>query len=84
MNNISLNQRSETFIDDFLESVDKKCFLLLCGKAPNLDAAITIDVSFNIFDEPGLKKKLQLSTSIDQIFVEYNNEILKSLTDIGL
>lgn len=84
MNNHYLNQRSEIFIDDSLDSVDKRCFFLMCGKQPNIDSAITIDISFNIFDEPGLKKKVTLAVCLDQIIIEYCNEILKSLTDLGL
>ena len=65
MNNAFLNLRSETFIDDALESIDKRCFVLMCGKSPNIDSAITIDISANIFDEPGLKKKINVNLVID-------------------
>ena len=44
MNNAYLNLRSENFVDDQLDSVDKRCFLLLCGKSPNIDAFLTIDI----------------------------------------
>lgn len=84
MNNAYLNLRSENFVDDQLDSVDKRCFLLLCGKQPNIDAFLTIDISANIFDEPGLKKKINLNMCIDQIIVEYCNDIMKSLTDLGI
>lgn len=84
MNNAYLALRSESFVDDSLESVERRCFLLLCGKTPNIDSAITIEVSANIFDEPGLKKKINLNLQLDQIIIEYCNDILKSLTDIGL
>lgn len=57
MNNPQLAMRSEGFIDDQLEQVEKRCFFLMCGQTPSIDSAITIDVAFNIFDEPGLKKK---------------------------
>jgi len=43
-----------------------------------------LNLGFNIFDEPGLKKKIQLAFCIDQIIIEYCNEILKSFTDLGL
>lgn len=65
MNNPFLNQRSEVFVDDTLDSVEKRCFFLMCGKQPLIESAISIDVSFNIFDEPGLKKKLVLAISFD-------------------
>jgi hypothetical protein len=61
MNNYQLASRSDTFVDDTLESVEKRCFLLLCGKTSSIDSALTVDVSANIFDEPGLKKKITLN-----------------------
>ena len=54
MNNMYLNQNSEMFIDDTLEKIEKRCFFLLCGKS-NLDSAISIDFSVNIFDDPAIK-----------------------------
>lgn len=65
MNNSYLALRSENFLDDSMESVEKRCFLLLCGKTPNIDSALTIDISVNIFDEPGLKKKINLNLVLD-------------------
>lgn len=56
----------------------------MCGKATGIDSAITIDLTFNIFDEPNNKKKIGLGLTIDQIILEYCNEILKSITDISL
>jgi len=40
MNNHLLNQRSEVFVDDSLERVDKRCFFLFAGKQENIDAAL--------------------------------------------
>ena len=54
MNNMYLNKNSEMFIDDTLEKIEKRCFFLLCGKS-NLDSAISIDFSVNIFDDPAIK-----------------------------
>ncbi len=83
MNHGYLNHRSEVFMDDTFESVEKRCFLLLCGKQVN-EAAITIDIGINAFDDPRIKKNLQLNLVLDHLIVEYNNEILKSLTNLGL
>lgn len=59
MNNGLLNLRSENFVDDSLDAVEKRCFFLMCGKSNNnIDSAISIDIGFNIFEEPGLKKKI--------------------------
>jgi hypothetical protein len=39
-----LNARSEVFVDDFLERVDKRCFFLFCGKNSDSEPALSIDV----------------------------------------
>lgn len=83
MNHAYLNSRSEVFTDDSFESVEKRCFLLLCGKQAN-EAAITIDFGINIFDDPRIKKNLQVNFHLDHVLVEYNNEILKNLTSLVL
>jgi hypothetical protein len=61
MNNHVLALRSEIFVDDNLESVDKRCFFAMCGKVPQIDSTISIDLSLNIFDDPSIKKKLVLA-----------------------
>jgi hypothetical protein len=38
----------------------------------------------NLFDDPSIAKKLNLSLSLDYFILEYSNEILKSLTNLGL
>lgn len=78
MNHHLLNQKSEVFVDDTLERVDKRCFFLMCGKTTN-DAAVTIDVSINALDDPAIKKKIGLSIIVDNILIEYGNEIFKNL-----
>jgi hypothetical protein len=83
MNHGYLNHRSETFNDDRFDSIEKRCFLLLCGKQ-SADCALTIDIGINIFDDPRVKKNLQLSMLLDHCIIEYNNETLKSLTNIAL
>jgi hypothetical protein len=83
MNHAFLNNRSDIFTDDALEQVEKRCFLLLCGKQAN-DSFLSIDIVINAFDDPRTKKNLQLNMVIDQVIIEYNNEILKSLTALGL
>lgn len=84
MNNFYLNNRSENFLDDRFEQVEKRCFFLLCGKQ-NMDCAISIDVQVNLFDDPRKQKKnLQFTMVLDQFVIEYNNEILKNLTNLAL
>ena len=84
MNNHFLAARSEIFVDDNLESVDKRCFFAMCGRQSQIDSTITIDLSLNIFDDPSIKKKLVLAVQLDQVIIEYTNDILKNLTDIGI
>jgi len=57
MNHHSLNLKSEVFVDDSLDRVDKRCFFLMCG-VTDIDTAVTIDVAINVLDDPGLKKKI--------------------------
>ncbi len=83
MNHALLNHRSEVFVDDNIESVEKRCFVLLCGKQSS-DPFIQIDVGINAFDEAHIKKNLQLNLLLDQVVIEYNSEILKSLTGLAL
>jgi CRISPR/Cas system-associated endonuclease Cas1 len=78
-----LNLRSEEFVDDYLERVEKRCFFLLCGKTP-LESAITVDLQFNILEDPGLKKKIVLNVTIDQLLIEYGNDITKNLMKLIL
>lgn len=82
MNNDHLNARSEIFIDDSLQSVEKRCFFLMCGKQSNIgtSGAITVDAVINAFDDPAMKKKMTLAVALDNIIIEYNSEILKSFT----
>lgn len=86
MNHDHLNSRSEIFVDDSLQSVEKRCFFLMCGKQSNLgtSGAITVDAVVNAFDDPALKKKITLAVALDQIIIEYNSEILKSFTELAL
>lgn len=55
MNNPFLDTRSETFVDDKFEQVEKRCFFVLCGKT-STDPAIAIDLGVNAFDDPRVKK----------------------------
>ena len=64
MNHTYLSVRSENFVDDFLESVEKRCFFLMCGRQAT-DAALTIDLVVNAFDEPDVKKKITMSMILD-------------------
>jgi hypothetical protein len=86
MNHDHLNARSEVFVDDTLQSIEKRCFFLMCGKQTNIGTtgAITVDAVVNAFDDPALKKKITLAVAQDQIIIEYNSELLKSFTELAL
>lgn len=62
MNHGFLNARSEIFVDDQLESVEKRCFFLMCGKQI-ADSALSIDIVINAFDDPSITKKITLALS---------------------
>jgi hypothetical protein len=57
MNNPHLNTRSDVFTDDTFETVEKRCFFVLCGKQSN-DCAISLEFGVNAFDDPRKKKNL--------------------------
>lgn len=79
MNHGYLQARSEIFVDNQFETVEKRCFFLLSGKL-NTDPAIAIELGINAFDDARQKKNLQCNIALDQLIIEYNNEILKALT----
>lgn len=83
MNHGYLQSRSEVFQDNQFETVEKRCFFLLCGKL-NTDPAIAIELGINAFDDARQKKNLQCNIALDQLIIEYNNEILKALTSTVL
>jgi hypothetical protein len=61
------------------ETVEKRCFFLLCGRN-NTEPAISIKLGINAFDDARQKKNLQCNITLEQLIIEYNNEILKALT----
>lgn len=83
MNNELLNVRSETFVDDKLERCEKRCFYLFCG-AHSEDPAFAIDLSINAFDDPGIRKKLTVQVTLNQIILEYCSDIFKNSTHLIL
>ena len=64
MNHGYLNNRSEIFGDDRFDTVEKRCFVLLCGKQM-ADSGISVDITVNLFDDPRTKKNLQVSVLLD-------------------
>lgn len=79
MNNSYLDSFSESFIDDHLERIEKRCFFLMCGKIFN-EPTISIELSVNAFDDPALKQKVVLTLKVNQIIIEYCSEIFKNMT----
>lgn len=64
MNHGFLNVRSEIFLDDKHENVEKCCFFLICGKTSG-EPALSIDFGVNAFDDPRIKKNVQASVVLD-------------------
>lgn len=83
MNHGYLNHRSEVFGDDKFDTVEKRCFVLLCGKQM-ADCGISIDLAVNLFDDPRTKKNVQVSVLLDQFIIEYNSDVLKSITNLAV
>ena len=55
----------------------------MCGKQAT-EGIVTIEFGINAFDDPRTKKNLCANILLDQIIIEYNSEILKNLTNLGL
>jgi hypothetical protein len=58
MDNPKLAELSKTITDDQGCHIDIRCICLVIGDKPDSNA-FTVSVSFNIFDEPTNKKKLE-------------------------
>lgn len=54
MDNPRLEARSEVFYDDDGVKITKRCFLLAIGDDDHQGNALTIVLSFNVFDEPNV------------------------------
>jgi hypothetical protein len=80
MYNPRLAKRSEVFTDDNGNLVEKRCFVCLVGEDDHTQNAIALSLSFNIFDEPRVTPKLNISFRLQNIFIELCEEVIQSLT----
>ena len=84
MNNPFLQAKSKVFTDDTFEQIERSCFFALCGTGLN-NAGVSINVKLNLFHDPKKTKMgLQCNVTLDQCLIEYNNDILKALTNLGV
>jgi hypothetical protein len=81
-NNPLLNQRSEIFEDDVYDRIDKRCFFLIAGQISS-DPGIEINLKVNALADPGTKMRVTASVQINNVIIEYCNEILKTLSVIS-
>ena len=84
MNNPFLQAKSISFTDDTFEQIERCCFFAFCG-AVNNSAGLSINVKLNLFHDPKkTKMTLGCQLTLDQLVFEYNNDILKSLTNLAV
>lgn len=76
MDNKRLEKRSETFTDDQNQTVNKRCFVLLCGDVDNHTNYLNLDMSINIFDGPRQAKRLSLKFSLHNTIIEMCNDVM--------
>lgn len=78
MANKRLEKRSETFTDDQNQTINKRCFVLLCGDADNHTNYMNLDISINIFEGPRQAKRLSLKFSLHNTIIEMCNDVIQS------
>jgi hypothetical protein len=84
MNNPFLQAKSISFSDDTFEQIERCCFFAFCG-AVNNTAGLSINVKLNLFHDPKkTKMTLGCQLTLDQLVFEYNNDILKALTNLAV
>lgn len=82
MDNPRLAARSETFENDDGIKVIKRCYFLAIGDDDFSGNAFSLVLSFNVFDEPTVQKKLEVKIKTANVIIELCPEILKSITQL--
>ena len=82
MDNLRLEKRSESFLDENGNQVDKRFWLLLAGEDDHTTNAITLSISANVFDEPRVIMTPVVSVKVANVIVEISCEVLESLTKL--
>lgn len=70
MDNLRLAKLSEKFYDNDAQPVVKHCFLLMAGQDEVLDSGFTFKASANIFDDPDVKKVIDVKIRLDMFVIE--------------
>mmetsp|Transcript_34268 Transcript_34268/g.42336 ORF Transcript_34268/g.42336 Transcript_34268/m.42336 type:complete len:187 (+) Transcript_34268:2243-2803(+) len=82
MDNPRLAVRSEVFTDDDGIKISKRCYFLAIGDDDHQGNAFSVVLSFNIFDEPAMQKKIEVKVKLSNVIVELCPEVLKSITQL--
>lgn len=80
MDNPRLAKRSETFLNDDGVKVIKRCYFLAIGDDDLTGNAFSLVLSYNVFDEPTVQKKIEVKVKTSNVIIELCPEILKSIT----
>lgn len=82
MDHPRLASRSEIFTDDEGVRITKRCYFLAIGDDDQTGNAFNLVLSFNIYDEPGKQKKIEVKAKLANVIVEFCPEIMKSVTQL--
>jgi hypothetical protein len=82
MDNPRLASRSEIFEDDEGVKIIKRCFYLAIGDDELTGDALSVVLSFNMFDEPSVTKRAEVRVKLTNIIVETCPDVLKSITQL--
>lgn len=82
MDNPRLANRSETFNNDDGIKVIKRCYFLAIGDDDLTGNAFSLVLSYNVFDEPTVQKKIEVKIKQSNVIIELCPEILKSITQL--
>jgi hypothetical protein len=82
MDNLRLEKRSESFLDENGNQVDKRCWLLLAGEDDHTTNALTLSISANVFDEPRVIMTPVITIKVANVICEVSCEVLESLTKL--
>ena len=82
MDNPRLASRSEIFEDDEGVKIIKRCYFLAIGDDDLTGNAISVVLSFNVFDEPSVIKRAEVRVKLTNVIVETCPDVLKSITQL--
>ena len=81
---VRLQQQSEEFIDDNNVTIEKRCFMLCCGKDDTDERNFfRLNISLNVFeDDPSKRKKVEVEGKVNCMVLEISPKVVKSMAQL--